>query len=107
MSLFQRLGIAADLQPKLRPQPGGPFVVGPVVRGEVELGIITTPYIVVEPGAELAGLLPDELQQYVIYTGGISATAAQPEAAKALLKHLTSSSAASAMKSNGLEPPVQ
>ena len=102
--LFERLGIAADMQPKLRPQPGGPFVVGPVVRGEVELAIITTPYIVIEPGAELVGLLPDELQQYVVYTGGISAATAQAEAAKALLKHLTSPSAASVMKSNGLEP---
>jgi len=102
--LFERLGIAADVQPKLRPQPGGPFVVGPVVRGEVELAVITTPYIVVEPGAELIGLLPDELQEYVVYTAGISATSAQTDAANALIKYLKSPSAASVMRSNGLEP---
>jgi len=102
--LFERLGITADMQPKLRPQAGGPFVVGPVARGEVELAIISTPYIVVEPGAEVAGFPPDELQQYVVYTGGVSATTAQPEAARALLKHLVSPAAASVMKSNGLDP---
>jgi hypothetical protein len=40
-SLPERLGIAADTQPKLRPVAGGPLVVGPVARGEVELAVIT------------------------------------------------------------------
>ena len=101
--MFQRLGIAADVQPKLRPQPGGPFVVGPVARGEVEVAVITTPYIVIEPGAELVGLLPNELQDYVVYT---AAASAQTNASNALIKYLKSPSAASVMKSNGLEPVI-
>ena len=70
----------------------------------MELAIITTPYIVVEPRAELVGPLPDELQQYVIYTAGVSAATAQPDAARAFVKHLTSPAAASALKSQGLDP---
>ncbi len=70
------------MQPKLRPMAGGPLVVGPVARGEVELAVITTPYIVLEPGAELVGPLPDELQQYVVYTAGISGVTKQPDAAR-------------------------
>ena len=103
-SVFERLGITAEMQPLLRPVPGGPYVVGPVVRGEVELAIITTPYIIIEPGAELVGPLPDELQQYVIYTAGVSAATTQPDAASAFVKHLTSPSAASTLKSQGLDP---
>jgi molybdate transport system substrate-binding protein len=92
------------MQPKLRPMPGGPYVLGPVIRGDAELAIITTPYIVVESGAELVGRLPDELQQYVIYTAGVAAATEQPDAAKALIRHLTSPAAALVLKSNGLDP---
>ena len=103
-SVFERLGITAEMQPKLRPMPGGPYVLGPVIRGDAELAIITTPYIVVESGAELVGRLPDELQQYVIYTAGVAAATEQPDAAKALIRHLTSPAAALVLKSNGLDP---
>jgi molybdate transport system substrate-binding protein len=103
-SVFERLGITAEMQPKLRPAPGGPYVVGPVVRGEVELAIITTPYIVIEPDAELVGPLPDELQQYVVYTAGVSTATAQADAAGAFVRHLTSPTAASVLKSQGLDP---
>ena len=103
-SVFERLGITAEMQPKLRPVPGGPYVVGPVARGEVELAIITTPYIVIEPGAEMVGPLPDELQQYVIYTAGIGTTARDPGASAALIRHLTSAASASVFKSHGLDP---
>ena len=103
-SLIERLGIAADMQPKLRPVAGGPLVVGPVARGEVELAVITTPYIVLEPGADLVGPLPDELQQYVVYTAAVSATTQQPDAARALIRHLTSAAAAAVIKSQGLDP---
>ena len=102
--MFERLCIVAEVQTKLRPVPGGPYVVGPVVRGEVELAIITTPYILVEPGAELVGPLPDELQQYVVYTAGVSAAVRDMGAAGALVRHLTSPVAASVLKSQGLDP---
>jgi molybdate transport system substrate-binding protein len=104
-SLLQLLGIAAEMQPKLRPVPGGPLVVGPVARGEVELAVITTPYIVLEAGAELVGPLPDELQQYVVYTGGVASSSQHSDGAKALMNYLTSTSARSVLKSQGLDPP--
>jgi len=102
-SLLERLGIAAEMQSKLRPVAGGPLVVGPVARGEVEMAVISIPFVMIEPGAELVGPLPDELQQYVVYTGGVSAASAQPDAARALLQHLTSPAAASVLKSSGLD----
>jgi molybdate transport system substrate-binding protein len=104
-SLLERLGIAADMQPKLRPVPGGPFVVGPVARGEVEIAVISAPYIVLEPGAELVGPLPEELQQYVVYMAGVSAATKEPDAARALVRHLTLPAAASVLRSQGLDPP--
>jgi molybdate transport system substrate-binding protein len=103
-NLLKRLGIAEEMKPKLRPVPGGPLVVGPVARGEVELAVISIPYVILEPGAELVGPMPDELQEYVVYTAGVSAAAKDAGAAGALIRHLTSPAAAAVLRSQGLDP---
>jgi molybdate transport system substrate-binding protein len=102
-NLLQRLDIAAQVQPKLRPVPGGPLVMGPVAKGDVEIGIITVPFIMLEPGADFVGALPDELQDYVVYASGLSATTKIPDAANALIRYVTSPAAASVLKSHGLD----
>lgn len=43
-ALLKRLGIEAEIKAKLRPVAGGPLVMGPVAKGDVELGIITIPH---------------------------------------------------------------
>jgi hypothetical protein len=48
-----------------------------------------------EPGADLVGPLPDELQQLIVYTAAIGSAAKKPDAARALLKHLTTPEARS------------
>jgi len=79
-------------------------VMGPVAKGDVEIGIITMPFIVFETGADLVGPLPDELQDYVVYAAGLSAASKSPDAAAALIQYVTSPAAASAFKSHGLDP---
>jgi molybdate transport system substrate-binding protein len=112
-SLIERLGIAQDIKPKLRPMAAGSLVVGPVARGEVEIGIVSIPFILDEPGAELAGPLPRELQDYVHYSSGISRStqdrSAQDrstrdlDAAKAFISFFSRPASVDALKSNGLE----
>ena len=70
-----RLGITEQVRSKLRPMESGSLVVGPVARGEAEIAVITTPFIAMEPGAELVGPLPDELQQLIVYTSAIGSVA--------------------------------
>jgi molybdate transport system substrate-binding protein len=104
--LIERLGIAAELKSKLRPINGATLVVPAVVKGEADIAVITTPYIAMEPGADLVGALPGELQQLIVYTAGISSAARQAGAAKALITHLTTPEAAKLLKSKGLDPPA-
>ena len=54
------------------------------------------------PQVEVIGMLPAELQQITIYSGGVTAGAKQPDAAKALLSALTAPSAQPIYKSKGL-----
>ena len=104
VTLLKQLDIAAEMQPKLRPVPGGALVTGPVSKGEVEVGVITIPFIVLDPGVDLVGPLPHELQQYVVYAAGLSATAKDSNAATTLIKHMSSPASAPLIKSQGLDP---
>jgi len=104
--LLDRLGIAADVKPKLRPLPGG-AVVEPVAKGEVDIAVITIANIVGVAGVEVAGLLPPDLQNYTIYTAGVAAGAKNAEAAKALITLLMSPETTPSIEAAGMErvPP--
>ena len=101
--LLERLGIAAEMDARLKPLTSS-AVVPSVAKGDAEIAVISPPAILADPGAELAGLMPKDLQQYVVYTAGVSATAKEPGAAKALLAHVTTPAAKLVMKAKGLEP---
>jgi molybdate transport system substrate-binding protein len=101
--LLERLGIAAEMSAKLRPLPSS-AVVPSVAKGDAELAVISPPAILADPGVEMVGLMPKELQHYVVYTAGVSAAAKDPDAAKALLSYLTTPAGMAVMKAKGLEP---
>lgn len=103
--LFERLGISADVTPKLKLVGGGGAPVEPVIKGEVEIGLTTISEIVqFQPAIELVGPLPPEIQVFFAYTAAIPKNAKEPTAAKVLLDLFISPQAISIMKSKGLEP---
>jgi molybdate transport system substrate-binding protein len=75
-----------------------------VARGEAELGIQLISEIVSVPGSELLGPLPAELQAMNVISTGIVTTTSEPDAARVLLRFLTSPAAAAIMKAAGMEP---
>jgi molybdate transport system substrate-binding protein len=99
--VYQRLGIAENMKSKHKNTRGAEAVA----RGEVELGITQISEVLYQTGAELAGPLPAEIQNYTNFPAAVSASAKQADAAKALLKYLASPDAARVMKARGLEPP--
>jgi molybdate transport system substrate-binding protein len=104
VGLLGRLGIAEDMKTKLRPQPPGSNAAQAVVTGEAEMAIVAVALVLMVPEAELVGWLPSEVQNYVLFTGGVSATAEQPEAAKALLDFLIAPETRAILMAKGLEP---
>jgi molybdate transport system substrate-binding protein len=98
--LLERLGIAEQLKSKIRFGRGGEMVSA----GKAEIGLTQVSEILSEPGAELAGPLPADIQQYTIFPAAIGAAAAHAEAAQALLRFLKSPEAANILKAKGLEP---
>ncbi len=100
--LIERLGIAAEVKPKLRPLPSGEAVM-PVAKGEIEISVITLANIVVNPDVELAGLLPRDLQHYTVYTAGVAAGSKNAEAAKALIALLMAPETTPSFEAGGME----
>jgi len=90
--LLDQLGIAGEVKPKAKLIPGG-AVAEHVAKGEAELGIHQISEILPVKGVTLVGPLPAEIQNYTVYAAGISAHAKESDAAKALLKTLTSPAA--------------
>jgi molybdate transport system substrate-binding protein len=106
--LLDRLGIAAEVKPKLRPLPSGD-VVAPVAKGEVDIAVITLANIVVNPGVEIAGLLPRDLQHYTVYTAGVAAGSKNAEAARGLIALLMAPETTPSFEAAGMErvPPAK
>jgi molybdate transport system substrate-binding protein len=104
--VFRRLGIAADMAPKARLAAGGPNgrVSVLVSSGEAEIGLQQVSELLSNPEVEVIGMLPAELQQTTLYSAGVTSSAREPEAAKALIKALTAPSAAAIYKAKGLDP---
>jgi molybdate transport system substrate-binding protein len=104
MRAFERLGIADALKPKLTFGAGGPAgLVGHyLARKEIEIGIQQLPELMMVPGIEIVGPLPDGVQSVTAFTGGVSTQAKNPDGAAALLTFLRSPEVAAAVRSKGM-----
>lgn len=100
--LFEKMGIADRIKPKAVLVPGG-LVALRLVNDQADLAIHQISEILAVPGAVLVGPIPAEIQNYTVYAGGLSASAKEADAARALLTALKSDSARDIMKAKGLE----
>ena len=104
--LFERLGIAAEVAPKVKLAAGGPNgrVSVLVSSGEAEIGLQQVSELMSNPDVDVIGMLPAELQQITTYAAGVAASAKQADAARALIQALIAPSAKPIFKAKGLEP---
>jgi molybdate transport system substrate-binding protein len=104
MRAFERLGIAEQLKPKLTFGAGGPAgLVGHfLVRKEIEIGIQQLSELMAVPGIDIVGPLPEGVQSITVFTGGVSTTATDADAARALLAYLATPKVAAVLRSKGM-----
>src|SRR5438445_4102408 len=99
--VLERLGIAAEVNAKARLAQGG-YIVEPVGRGEIELGIHQISEILPVKGVKLVGPLPPELQKYTTY---VAATVGETRLALDLIGYLTGPQARAALPQAGYTVP--
>lgn len=104
MRMIEKLGIADQITPKTKLSMGGPNsrVSVLVSSGEAEIGLQQASELLDNPDIEVIGMLPSELQQITIYSGGVTINAKQPDAAKALIAALMTPAAQAIFKAKGL-----
>jgi len=102
--LFEKMGIADRIKPKAVLVPGG-LVAQRLVNDQADIAIHQISEILAVPGAQLVGPIPAEIQNYTVYAGGLSASARDADAAKALLATLASPKAQAILREKGMEAP--
>ena len=103
-NIFEHLGIADSVKPKLMldPEAGRPQMN--VADGKADLVITLIPEIKFFKGVELAGPVPADLQSYISFGAGVASNTKNADAGKALIKYITSPAATPVLKSKALEP---
>lgn len=104
LTVFDKLGIASEVKPKLKQTPSGVFVGTLIANGEAEIGFQQIPELIHFAGIDYVGPLPGDLQRMTMFSTGIHTAAKQTEEAKALVKFLTAPAAAPVIRKHGLEP---
>jgi molybdate transport system substrate-binding protein len=86
--VFERLGIAEAVRPKVTLM----FAIGggtaAVAKGDTEIGLFNVSEILPVSGVALAGAFPAELQNYITFAGAVSVDSPAPDAAAAYLRLL-------------------
>jgi molybdate transport system substrate-binding protein len=100
---LKKLGIAEQVQSKLKRAQGGAKAMEMVAKGEVEIGL-TFISEMGEPGIDVVGPLPREISTPTSLVGFVSAHTKDPSTAKALLDYLSSAEAAGAYKAQRMQP---
>ena len=101
--LFERWDIVDQIKSKLvQAQPGIP-VGALIAQGQVTLGFQQLSEMMGVAGITVLGPLPDAVQITTTFSGGVSATSAQPRAAQVLLSFWASSATLKTKVSHGMQ----
>ncbi len=98
--VLDTLGIRAEIDAKATLGTGG-YVVAPVGKGEIEMGVHQITEILPVPGVKVVGVLPPPLGLETTYLGGVTTGAKKPALAKALLAYLRSDEVRALFKERG------
>lgn len=101
--LLEDLSIAPAIEQKVI-RPDRDIVSQLVAQGDVEVGMVVVTQILTTPGVTLAGPLPDEIQNYVVFAAGVSARSRAVRVAKDLLAFLMAPATRAVMRSQGMQP---
>ncbi len=104
LKLFERWGVAAQVQDKLvQARPGVP-VGASVAEGRVALGFQQRSELVGLPGITVLGDLPRAIAIDTIFSGAVCAASQQPDAVRGLLAFMAAAETADIKRRHGMDP---
>ncbi len=102
--LFERWGIAEQIQSRIVTPPPGTPVGSLVAQGQVALGFQQLSELIHVPGITIVGPLPSAIAIDTVFAGAVRQGAAHPAQARTLLAFMASPEAAAAKRRQGMQP---
>lgn len=102
--LFDKLGIGAEMEAKEVQPAAGQILSQPVIDGKADIVFSLASELINVKGIEYVRHLPPGAEIVLNYVAAFHTGSEQSEAAKALVKFLTTSDAVKVLKQTGLEP---
>jgi molybdate transport system substrate-binding protein len=102
-TVYERLGIAGEVNARMKAQADPQQIAVAVDKGEAELAVFIL-NILTDPRLDVVGPLPAELQRETVYKTGVAASAREAAAAKAFIAYLMSRDGAAVIKARGMTP---
>ncbi|KQN44254.1 molybdate ABC transporter substrate-binding protein [Serratia sp. Leaf50] len=102
-TLIEKLGIADEINRKASTILEG-FSAEKLISGDASLALQQVSELLVVPGIEVIGTLPEDVQKVTSFSAAAFKEAKNPQLAKEFLKHLQTPEAAIAYRAKGLDP---
>jgi molybdate transport system substrate-binding protein len=103
-ALCEKWGLADSILGRALVAPPGVPVASLVASGEADLGLQQLSELIGQPGVEVVGPLPPEIQAVTVFSAGVASKSADPAAARALVAFLASSETGDTKRAHGMEP---
>jgi molybdate transport system substrate-binding protein len=100
--VFERLGIATEMEAKAVKQTSPAGVPQAVAKGDAELGVFLT-NVLTAPGVDIAGPFPGDLQNDLVFVGALSAGTREADAAKAFIAYLQTPASQATIRKKGMK----
>ena len=103
-ALCQKWGVAESVLGRALMAPPGVPVASLVARGDADLGFQQLSELIGQPGIEVLGPLPPEIQAVTIFSAGLSSASHEREAARAVVAYMASAETGDTKRRYGMEP---
>jgi molybdate transport system substrate-binding protein len=103
-ALCEKWGLVDSVLERALAAPPGVPVATLVARGEADLGFQQLSELKGQPGIEIVGALPPEIQAVTVFSAGVSSRSPEPRAAHVLVAYLVSADGGEAKQRYGMDP---
>ena len=103
-ALCEKWGVTDSVLARALLAPPGVPVARLVARGDADLGVQQLSELIDQPGIEIVGSLPREIQSVTVFSPGVSKKSPEPDAAHALVAFMASAETGDAKRRFGMEP---
>jgi molybdate transport system substrate-binding protein len=104
IGLIEKLGVSAEVKPKLKQTSSGSPVGAVLAKGEADIGFQQISELLLFPGVDLVGPLPPDIQLTSIFSAALPSGSKERDGAHALIKFLASPVMIPAIKKMGIDP---